>query len=204
MSTAYDLMRQNNVEKGSREVILRSFSLYENGKFLFNTTKRRGNSIDCLDGIRFLSICWIIYGHNYYVEVIGVKLDLTSVPVVRECTFFFNYVSLNNIVKLSDARKLGKHFIIEWKPCYGYLLLTGWNTFGIHYNVKSQKKCREFKCPKDVLLSLHQGNTSLRNYNWFLLNFAVQIGIRLTMGFCHWTFSRRLSPKLVDKSFVPQ
>lgn len=58
-----------------------AFSLYTNGKKLLQTD-RREDSIRCLDGLRFISICWIIYGHTYYMETISVKMDLTQIPYV--------------------------------------------------------------------------------------------------------------------------
>lgn len=44
--------------------ILLCFSIYTNSKKLFTTTKVPGQ-IDCLHGIRFLSISWVILGHSY-------------------------------------------------------------------------------------------------------------------------------------------
>jgi len=66
-----------------------AFSLYTNGKKLLQITDRREDSIRCLDGLRFISICWIIYGHTHYMEVVSVKMDLTQVPYVSY-TFFNN------------------------------------------------------------------------------------------------------------------
>lgn len=65
----------------SRAGIFTAFSLYKNGKQLLRTDRRRG-SIGCLDGLRFISICWIIYGHTYYMEVVSVQMDLTQIPYV--------------------------------------------------------------------------------------------------------------------------
>lgn len=61
--------------------IFTAFSLYKNGKELLRTDRRQG-SIRCLDGLRFISICWIIYGHTYYMEAVSVKMDLTQIPHV--------------------------------------------------------------------------------------------------------------------------
>lgn len=67
---------------GAKNSLLTSFSVYTNGKKLLST-KRRPGTITCLDGIRFLSICWIIFGHTFFMEVIGVKLDKSHIPKVR-------------------------------------------------------------------------------------------------------------------------
>lgn len=76
----------------SRTGIFTAFSLYKNGKELLRTDRRQG-SIGCLDGLRFISICWIIYGHTYYIEAVSVKLDLTQIPHVSyTIVVLYNFV----------------------------------------------------------------------------------------------------------------
>lgn len=72
-----------------RHLLLTSFSLYTNGKHLMNTRKNQ-ETISCLDGLRYLSICWIIYGHTYYLQAVGVQLDLSNIPTVSKHFFFSN------------------------------------------------------------------------------------------------------------------
>ncbi|XP_046748057.1 nose resistant to fluoxetine protein 6-like [Diprion similis] len=86
VSTAFDLITRNKYQgkrKDVKQVVLTSFSFYTNGKALLNT-KRNSDSIGCLDGLRFLSMCWIIYGHTYYFTIIGVQLDLSHVQTMHE------------------------------------------------------------------------------------------------------------------------
>ena len=40
-----------------------NFGLYANTKRLFNTNPPKGDHLSCLDGIRFLSISWVMLGH---------------------------------------------------------------------------------------------------------------------------------------------
>ena len=41
-----------------------NFSVYTNTKKLFDTAlPKSGSHIECLDGIRFLSISWVVLGH---------------------------------------------------------------------------------------------------------------------------------------------
>ena len=42
------------------------FSIYTNGKKLISAKKVEGN-IDCLNGIRFFSMAWVVLGHSFYV-----------------------------------------------------------------------------------------------------------------------------------------
>ncbi|CAI4221996.1 unnamed protein product [Auanema sp. JU1783] len=42
-----------------------AYSVYENGKTILDTSPKKGE-IECLHGLRVLSMCWIILGHTYY------------------------------------------------------------------------------------------------------------------------------------------
>ncbi|XP_018407450.1 PREDICTED: nose resistant to fluoxetine protein 6-like [Cyphomyrmex costatus] len=83
ISTGYDIVIQRNTNASKLKDIFTAFSLYTNGKKLLKTEDRRKDSICCLDGLRFISICWIIYGHTYYTEAISVKMDLTQIPYMH-------------------------------------------------------------------------------------------------------------------------
>ncbi|XP_053995244.1 nose resistant to fluoxetine protein 6-like isoform X2 [Hylaeus anthracinus] len=82
-STSYDIVNQGRPSalnrKDTRDVLLTSFSIYTNGRNLLKTDRHR-DSIRCLDGLRYLSICWIICGHTLYCEVVSVKMNLNEVP----------------------------------------------------------------------------------------------------------------------------
>lgn len=45
--------------------LLLCFSLKTNGSKLLSTQKSEGN-IDCINGIRFLSMAWVVLGHTFY------------------------------------------------------------------------------------------------------------------------------------------
>ncbi|KAI4487011.1 hypothetical protein M0802_012111 [Mischocyttarus mexicanus] len=87
VNTIFDIACKGHLsslnQKGKKYILLSSFSFYTNCKNLFNTD-RREDCIACLDGLRFISICWIIYGHTYYIEVMGINMDLTQVPKMHE------------------------------------------------------------------------------------------------------------------------
>ncbi|XP_003396151.2 nose resistant to fluoxetine protein 6 isoform X1 [Bombus terrestris] len=99
-STSYDIAKQGHLStlnrKDKRHVLLTSFSIYTNGKNLLKTDRHR-DSIKCLDGLRYISICWIIYGHTHYIEVVGVKMNLSEIPQMH--TNWANMLVLNaNII----------------------------------------------------------------------------------------------------------
>lgn len=59
------------------EIII-SFSLIQNTRNLLKTTQREGD-INCLHGLRFISMSWVILGHSFFfmVSFIGtVKMGL--------------------------------------------------------------------------------------------------------------------------------
>nr|XP_034192714.1 nose resistant to fluoxetine protein 6-like isoform X1 [Osmia lignaria] len=98
-STSYDIAKQGHLStlnRDRKDILLSSFSIYTNGKNLLKTD-RRTDSIKCLDGLRYISICWIIYGHTHYTEVVGVKMNLNEISQMH--TNWANMFVLNaNIV----------------------------------------------------------------------------------------------------------
>ncbi|XP_076231367.1 O-acyltransferase like protein [Calliopsis andreniformis] len=84
-STSYDIAKRGppGTPKHRKHTLLTSFSVYTNGRNLLRT-KRPLDSIKCLDGLRYISMCWIIYGHTYYCEVVGVKMNLSEIPRMHE------------------------------------------------------------------------------------------------------------------------
>jgi len=83
-STAYDVLM-----KGMKKELLIAFSLYSNGKKLLST-KSSGDTLHAINGMRFITICWVVWCHRY-------KMD-TAVPSVNFSTVqdVSNYVSLKS------------------------------------------------------------------------------------------------------------
>lgn len=69
-STVYDVTirrRSGNVNK-----LYAAFSVFTNGRQLFEMKKNSSASaIDCLNGIRALSIFWIIFGHRVFLHTVS-------------------------------------------------------------------------------------------------------------------------------------
>ncbi|XP_018347139.1 PREDICTED: nose resistant to fluoxetine protein 6-like [Trachymyrmex septentrionalis] len=79
-STGYDVVVQQQTNTSKWKSIFMAFSMYKNGKKLLQTTDTREDSILCLYGLRCISMCWVIYGHTYYMEAVSNKMDLTQIP----------------------------------------------------------------------------------------------------------------------------
>ncbi|CAG9831887.1 unnamed protein product [Diabrotica balteata] len=63
-ATMYDLYCQKHKKEKGKAVLV-AFSIYTNGKKLLQTHNNRTSSLDCLDGIRVLSMTWVMTFHMY-------------------------------------------------------------------------------------------------------------------------------------------
>lgn len=55
---------------GDENLLFSAFSVYTNGKNLFETKQKSpDNIINCLDGIRALSIMWVVHGNRVQTYV---------------------------------------------------------------------------------------------------------------------------------------
>ena len=55
------------------QVFFLNFGLYANTKRLLNTDPPKGDHLACLDGMRALSIAWVMIGHNFADETFSLS-----------------------------------------------------------------------------------------------------------------------------------
>ena len=55
------------------QVFFLNFGLYANTKRLLNTDPPKGDHLACLDGMRALSIAWVMIGHNFIDTTFGLS-----------------------------------------------------------------------------------------------------------------------------------
>ena len=74
--------------------ILIAFSVYTNGSKLLSA-KRRPGTLGALDGVRFISMSWVILGHTFAFTLFGAS---------KYYFFFFHHICIN-ILAIYDKCK---------------------------------------------------------------------------------------------------
>ena len=68
----------------TRKQLYLAFSIYTNGEKLFKCQRTKSTeTLDCLNGIRALSIIWIILGHRFVMTLFLPVINLADVPLVN-------------------------------------------------------------------------------------------------------------------------
>ncbi|XP_052811638.1 nose resistant to fluoxetine protein 6-like [Mya arenaria] len=116
---------------GTMERILLAFSVYTNGVKILNTDQREG-SLGALNGIRFLSMAWVILGHTL-VFAIGLDANLFQFAYEQEsyvyfCAIMYATVSVDSFFTLSgvlvayltlrELKKVGGAKRLNWLMFY--------------------------------------------------------------------------------------
>ncbi|WAR11329.1 NRF6-like protein [Mya arenaria] len=116
---------------GTMERILLAFSVYSNGVKILNTDQREG-SLGALNGIRFLSMAWVILGHTL-AFAIGLDANLFQFAYEQEsyvyfCAIMYATVSVDSFFTLSgvlvayltlrELKKVGGAKRLNWLMFY--------------------------------------------------------------------------------------
>ncbi|VEN59111.1 unnamed protein product [Callosobruchus maculatus] len=84
LSTFYDIfVFQKRKDTDKNHSILIAFSMYTNWKKIFST-KKTENNLTCLNGLRVISMMWIILGHLYGIVVMMPKENFLDFIKVHE------------------------------------------------------------------------------------------------------------------------
>ncbi|XP_052741526.1 nose resistant to fluoxetine protein 6-like [Bicyclus anynana] len=94
LSTSYDLFQKFALKKKSSEVstLYRSFSVYTNTR-RFLTFSQPAGSLECVDGIRAVSMLWVIFGHTYCLTMLTF---VQNVQAVKQWLTSFTSVWVNS------------------------------------------------------------------------------------------------------------
>lgn len=61
----------------SRNEFFIAFSMYTNGGKIFKCSRSKSeNVLECINGIRSLSIIWVIFGHSYLTSILRPQINL--------------------------------------------------------------------------------------------------------------------------------
>lgn len=104
---------------------LLAFSLISNGRSLLKRSRPGPNNIGCLNGLRVLSILWVVLGHRYKWGLDAPFTNLAVMPKVCQGqpsrsrplihSFFFYYFLSSNV--------MGYYGLFSCLPNYNELLL---------------------------------------------------------------------------------
>jgi len=124
--------------------IFQGFSIYNNSLRLFNTRSTGSDSISCLNGIRFLSLSWVVIGHVYsaygpygqalvnntfelfdWIQDGAMSAVFNAFPSVD--TFFLIGATLLSYITLKELDKSKGSGVVFWIKFYvhRYIRLTG-------------------------------------------------------------------------------
>ncbi|KAL5279045.1 hypothetical protein ACFFRR_003581 [Megaselia abdita] len=129
MGTAYDYLSSGD----SRNRILMAFSVPSNAGKLFKiSSKKSENNIDCINGIRVLSIIWIIFGHTYFYALrVPLINTFTLIPWIRS---FYSLFVQNGVIAV-DTFFFLSGLLVTW------------------IGIKELEKCQKLNVP---LMYLHR------------------------------------------------
>ncbi|RZC39379.1 nose resistant to fluoxetine protein 6-like, partial [Asbolus verrucosus] len=112
-STAYDWLLQK-LKSETRHPILLAFSLLTNGKKLLHISQNNPEQIQCLNGMRFISMMWVIAGHGF--------IAMESVPLINYATIDEYQDSMKMQYMASAPIAVDTFFFLSgFLLCYGYL-----------------------------------------------------------------------------------
>ncbi|XP_063927525.1 nose resistant to fluoxetine protein 6-like [Zophobas morio] len=100
VSTFYDIYAHH-----SCPMIIKAFSVYTNGRTIFTTTTPTPDHLSCLNGLKFISMMWIVLGHQFSIPIYG---SITNTKYVLQWTD-----KLHSMVLISATLSVDTFFTIS-------------------------------------------------------------------------------------------
>ena len=86
-------------------MIIKAFSVYTNGRTIFTTTTPTPDHLSCLNGLKFISMMWIVLGHQFSIPIYG---SITNTKYVLQWTD-----KLHSMVLISATLSVDTFFTIS-------------------------------------------------------------------------------------------
>ena len=93
---------------------LLNFGLYANTKRLLNTNPPKGDHLACLDGLRFISISWVMLGHILSAEMSF--FPITNLAFFTQVSFKFPFHWI--------GERLNTRRLVPWGQCCFYFRIS--------------------------------------------------------------------------------
>ncbi|KAH7701377.1 hypothetical protein AAVH_31491 [Aphelenchoides avenae] len=133
---AHDDRKRSVLPKGPFVTTLMLFSVARNLEYIMETKEAKAGQIRCLHGARFLSMCWIIFGHTYYYICTSLTMD-NLIPTLREFpTQFYNQIVVQAPLAVDSFFFLSgllTAYIFLGKLKKNKIRLTAWTTWFAYY-----------------------------------------------------------------------
>uniref|UniRef100_A0A914C2C8 Acyltransferase 3 domain-containing protein n=1 Tax=Acrobeloides nanus TaxID=290746 RepID=A0A914C2C8_9BILA len=111
------------------------FSIFSNIDYIMDT-KTEGGQIRCLHGARFLSMCWIIFGHTYYYICTSLTTDNLFHALREFPKIFYNQLVVQAPLAVDSFfffSGLLTSYIFFKKLNSGHVKLLSWQTWFAYY-----------------------------------------------------------------------
>lgn len=97
IGTSYDYLYRGS----NKSPYLMAFSVTSNAEKLFHISNgKKKNNIDCLNGIRVLSMIWVMYGHSFTSNLMVPKINF--IDYIKWTRTFFSLFTHNSFIAVDS------------------------------------------------------------------------------------------------------
>lgn len=124
----------------SKHPILIAFSVYTNGRKILHTTES-SSQILCFNGIKVISMFWVIAGHRYSAAQSLQVINIDDTFKVLNSIFFNRFSYLLFAILVDDKVVLCVYFASS-SSC-GYILIYFWCSIIVNFSsINEQTRCK--------------------------------------------------------------
>lgn len=83
ISTIADVYSRDKNDSGNK--IFQIFSAYANTEYIFSQKENSSPELDCLHGLKFLSMIYVVVGHRFFIMLLFPSLNSLEILEVKIC-----------------------------------------------------------------------------------------------------------------------